>query len=142
MIGENEDRILSNFKACRSLTDEAITLNHSRVFSSAGDSIIADFASPLDAVVASSEFHRNLRDRNEGVSVEDQMLFRVGLNLGDVIIERDNLYGDRVNDAARIEAAAEPGSITLSGKFYDEANQKLDMSFMSTGGAGNEEHYQ
>ena len=133
MMGENEDRTLRNLKACRSLTDEAIKLNHGRIFGSAGDSVIAEFASPVDAVVAATEFQRNLRDRNEGVSDEDQMLFRVGLNLGDVIIEGDNLYGDGVNVAARLEASAEPGGITLSGKFHDEVSRKLDMSFVSTG---------
>ena len=133
MMGENEDRTLRNLKACRSLTDEAIKLNHGRIFGSAGDSVIAEFASPVDAVVAATEFQRNLRDRNEGVSDEDQMLFRVGLNLGDVIIEGDNLYGDGVNVAARLEASAEPGGITLSGKFHDEVCRKLDMSFVSTG---------
>jgi TolB-like protein/class 3 adenylate cyclase len=133
LMGENEDRTLSNLKACRSLTDEAIKLNHGRIFGSAGDSVIAEFASPVDAVVAATEFQRNLRDRNEGVSDEDQMLFRVGLNLGDVIIEGDNLYGDGVNVAARLEASAEPGGITLSGKFHDEVCRKLDISFVSTG---------
>ena len=133
MMGENEDRTLRNLKACRSLTDEAIKLNRGRIFGSAGDSVIAEFASPVDAVVAATEFQRNLRDRNEGVSDEDQMLFRVGLNLGDVIIEGDNLYGDGVNVAARLEASAEPGGITLSGKFHDEVSRKLDMSFISTG---------
>jgi len=133
LMGENEDRTLRNLKACRSLTDEAIKLNHGRIFGSAGDSVIAEFASPVDAVVAATEFQRNLRDRNESATDEDQMLFRVGLNLGDVIIEGDNLYGDGVNVAARLEAAAEPGGITLSGKFHDEVCRKLDMSFVSTG---------
>jgi len=133
MMGENEDRTLRNLKACRSLTDEAIKLNHGRIFGSAGDSVIAEFASPVDAVVAATEFQRNLRDRNESATDEDQMLFRVGLNLGDVIIEGDNLYGDGVNVAARLEATAEPGGITLSGKFHDEVCRKLDMSFVSTG---------
>ena len=133
LMGENEDRTLRNLKACRSLTDEAIKLNHGRIFGSAGDSVIAEFASPVDAVVAATEFQRNLRDRNESATDEDQMLFRVGLNLGDVIIEGDNLYGDGVNVAARLEASAEPGGITLSGKFHDEVCRKLDMSFVSTG---------
>ena len=133
LMGENEDRTLRNLKACRSLTDEAIKLNHGRIFGSAGDSVIAEFASPVDAVVAATEFQRNLRDRNEGATDEDQMLFRVGLNLGDVIIEGDNLYGDGINVAARLEASAEPGGITLSGKFHDEVCRKLDMSFVSTG---------
>jgi len=133
LMGENEDRTLRNLKACRSLTDEAIKLNHGRIFGSAGDSVIAEFASPVDAVIAATEFQRNLRDRNEGATDEDQMVFRVGLNLGDVIIEGDNLYGDGVNVAARLEASAEPGGITLSGKFHDEVCRKLDMSFVSTG---------
>ncbi|MDP6767814.1 MAG: adenylate/guanylate cyclase domain-containing protein [Arenicellales bacterium] len=133
LMGENEDRTLRNLKACRALTDDCITANHGRIFGSAGDSIIAEFASPVDAVVAATEFQRSLRQRNEGVAEEDQMMLRVGLNLGDVIVEGDNLYGDGVNVAARLEALAEPGGISLSGKFHEEVCRKLDMSFVSTG---------
>ena len=133
LMGENEDRTLKNLKACRTLTDDCISANHGRIFGSAGDSIIAEFASPVDAVIAATEFQRSLRQRNEGVPEEDQMLLRVGLNLGDVIIEGDNLYGDGVNVAARLEALAEPGGISLSGKFHEEVCRKLDMSFVSTG---------
>ena len=133
MMGENEDRTLKNLKACRSLTDESIISNHGRIFGSAGDSIIAEFASPVDAVIAATEFQRNLSLRNEGVTEENIMMFRVGLNLGDVIVEGDNLYGDGVNVASRLEALAEPGGISLSGKFHDEVSRKLDMSFVSTG---------
>ena len=133
MMGENEDRTLKNLKACRSLTDESIISNHGRIFGSAGDSIIAEFASPVDAVIAATEFQRNLSLRNEGVTEENKMMFRVGLNLGDVIVEGDNLYGDGVNIASRLEALAEPGGISLSGKFHDEVSRKLDMSFVSTG---------
>ena len=133
MMGENEDRTLKNLKACRSLTDESIISNHGRIFGSAGDSIIAEFASPVDAVIAATEFQRNLSLRNDGVTEENKMMFRVGLNLGDVIVEGDNLYGDGVNVASRLEALAEPGGISLSGKFHDEVSRKLDMSFVSTG---------
>ena len=133
MMGENEDRTLRNLKACRALTDDCITTNHGRIFGSAGDSIIAEFASPVDAVVAATEFQRSLRQRNEGVAAEDQMSLRVGLNLGDVIVEGENLYGDGVNIAARLEALAEPGGILLSGKFHEEVCRKLDMTFVSTG---------
>ena len=93
-MGENEDRTLHNLKACRAITDESIETYHGRVFGSAGDSVIAEFASPVDAIVAAVEFQKNLRDRNNEVAPEDQMQFRVGLNLGDVIVEGDNLYGD------------------------------------------------
>ena len=133
LMGENEDRTLRNLKACRSLTDEAIVAHHGRIFGSAGDSVIAKFASPVDAIVAAVEFQRNLRDRNTEVAPEDQMQIRVGLNLGDVIVEGDNLYGDGVNVAARLEAAAEPGGINLSGKFHDEVCRKLDLNFVNTG---------
>ena len=133
MMGENEDRTLKNLKACRALTDESITTNHGRIFGSAGDSIIAEFASPVDAVVAATEFQRNLKQRNDSVGENDQMQFRIGLNLGDVIVEGDNLYGDGVNVAARLEALAEPGGISLSGKFHEEVCRKLDITFVSTG---------
>ena len=133
MMGENEDRTLRNLKACRSLTDASIATYHGRIFGSAGDSVIAEFASPVDAVVAAVEFQRSLRDRNEEVNPEDRMQFRVGLNIGDVIIEGDNLYGDGVNVAARIEASAVPGGISLSAKFHDEVCRKLDLSFVNMG---------
>ena len=133
MMGENEDRTLRNLKACRSLTDASIATYHGRIFGSAGDSVIAEFASPVDAVVAAVEFQRSLRDRNEEVNPEDRMQFRVGLNLGDVIVEGDNLYGDGVNVAARIEATAVPGGISLSGKFHDEVCRKLDLSYVNMG---------
>ena len=132
-MGENENRTLKNLKACRTITDESIEANHGRVFGSAGDSVIAEFASPVDAIVAAVEFQRNLRDRNLEIPPEDQMELRVGLNLGDVIIEGDNLYGDGVNVAARLEPLAEPGGICVSGKFHEEVRRKLDLSFVSTG---------
>ena len=133
MMGENEDRTLRNLKVCRSLTDESVKTHHGRVFGSAGDSIIAEFGSPVDAIVAAVEFQKNLRDRNNEVDPEDQMQFRVGLNMGDVIIEGDNLYGDGVNVAARLESAAEPGGILVSGKFHDEVRRKLELGFESKG---------
>ena len=133
MMGENENQTLKNLKSCRTITDESITSHHGRVFGSSGDSIIAEFSSPVDAVLAATEFQRNLKLRNEEVSDEQKMMFRVGLNLGDVIVEGENLYGDGVNIAARLEALAEPGGITLSGKFHDEVFRNLQISFVSTG---------
>ena len=132
-MGENEDRTLHNLKICRAITDESIETYHGRVFGSAGDSLIAEFASPVDSIVAAVEFQKNLRDRNNEVAPEDQMQFRVGLNLGDVIVEGDNLYGDGVNVAARLENFAEAGGICVSGKFHDEVRRKLDLSFISSG---------
>ena len=124
MMGEDENRALRNLKACRKLTDDSIRAHHGRIFGSAGDSVIAEFASPVDTILAAVEFQTNLRDRNKKVSLEGRIQFRVGLNLGDVIVEDDNLYGDGVNITARLEATAEPGGICVSGKFYDEERQR------------------
>ena len=133
MMGENEERTLVNLKTCREITDGAIREHHGRVFGSAGDSIIAEFASPVDAVLAAVEFQKNLRDRNLAVPPRDQMQFRVGLNLGDVIVEGDNLFGDGVNVAARLEPLAKPGGICISGKFHDEVHRKLELIFENVG---------
>ncbi|MEI6096463.1 MAG: tetratricopeptide repeat protein, partial [Gammaproteobacteria bacterium] len=127
------NRTLKNLKACRSITDESIKTNHGRIFTTAGDSVIAEFASPVDAIVAAVEFQKSIMARNAACPEEDQMQFRVGLNLGDVIVEGDNLYGDGVNVAARIESTAEAGGIHMSAKFYEEVRRKLDLSFESLG---------
>ena len=132
-MGVNEERTLRNLKSCRAITDESIENYHGRVFGSAGDSIIAEFASPVDAIVAAVEFQKNLRDRNNGIDPADQLQFRVGLHLGDVIVEGDNLYGDGINVAARLEPLAEPGGICVSEKFHEEVRRKLDISFVSLG---------
>jgi TolB-like protein/class 3 adenylate cyclase/Flp pilus assembly protein TadD len=135
-MGVNEDRTLKNLKACRAITDESIKIHHGRIFTTAGDSVIAEFASPVDAIIAAVEFQKSIMARNAACAQEDQMQFRVGLNLGDVIVEGDNLYGDGVNVAARIESSAQPGGVHVSAKFYEEVRRKLDLSFESLG-----EHY-
>ncbi len=132
-MGENEYLTLKNLKACRAIVDSAIKNNQGRIFTTAGDSVIAEFASPVNAIVAAVEFQKNIMARNAACPQEDQMQFRVGLNLGDVIVEGDNLYGDGVNVAARIESSAEAGGIHMSAKFYEEVRRKLDLSFESLG---------
>ncbi len=133
MMGLDEIRTLKNLKACRSIIDGVIKLNHGRIFNTAGDSVIAEFASPVEAIVAAVEFQKNLQERNKICEKNDQMSFRVGLNLGDVIVEGENLYGEGINVAARIESAAESGGISISAKFYEEVRRKLDLNFESLG---------
>jgi len=134
MMGENENRTLKNLKACRAITDESITNNHGRIFHTAGDSVIAEFASPVDAVVAAVEFQRILKARNLACETADQMMFRVGLNLGDVIVEGENLYGEGINIAARLEGIAAPGGICVAQNVFTEVRKKLDgIGFQSRG---------
>lgn len=133
-MGANEERTLRNLKLCRAITDAAIAKNHGRIFHTAGDSVIAEFASPVDALVAAVEFQKLLRYRNASCDPIDQLEFRVGLNLGDVIIEEDNLYGEGINIAARIESIARPGGICVAKSVFSEVRKKLvGLEFISRG---------
>jgi adenylate cyclase len=95
--------------------------------------VVAEFASPVQAVLCASEFQKLLAERNDHDATKKKMQFRVGVNMGDVIIDGDNLYGDGVNVAARLEAIADPGGICLSGKVHEEVKRKLDLSFVAGG---------
>lgn len=133
-MGEDEERTLRNLKLCRAITDESIAKHHGRIFHTAGDSVIAEFASSVDAVAAAVEFQTRLKERNASFDVVDQLLFRVGLNLGDVIIEGDNLYGDGINVAARIESIATPGGICVAKNVFSEVRKRLNgIGFSSRG---------
>lgn len=126
MMGESEDRTLRTLHACRAIIDESIATNHGRIFNTAGDSVVAEFASPVDAVVAAVEFQKILKDRNLSCKPEDQMQFRVGLNLGDVIVEGENLYGEGINIAARLESISAAGGICVAHNVFSEVRKKLD----------------
>ena len=133
LMGGNEDLTLNHLKERRAITDESIVANNGRIFHTAGDSVVAEFASPVDAITAAVQFQTAIGALNSTAAESDRMQFRVGLNLGDVIVEGDNLYGDGVNVAARIEATCEPGGITVSAKFYEEVRRKLALSFEALG---------
>lgn len=133
LMGQNEYQTLRNLRACRVIVDEAIRKNHGRIFTTAGDSVLAEFSSPVDAIVAAVEFQRNLLARSGACGEAERMAFRVGLNLGDVIVEGENLYGDGVNVASRVESTCEPGGVTVSAKFYEEVRRKLDLHFEGLG---------
>ncbi len=134
MMGSDEAGTYDTLKDCRAIIDSCITESHGRVFGSAGDSVIAEFSSPVQAVLCANEFQKLLADRNGHHATLKKMEFRVGVNMGDVIIDGDNLYGEGVNVAARLESIAEPGGVCLSGKVYEEVKRKLDLSF-AYGGA-------
>jgi class 3 adenylate cyclase/tetratricopeptide (TPR) repeat protein len=133
MMGRDETGTLASLKQCRALIDDRIAEYRGRIFGSAGDSVVAEFLSPVQAVLCASEFQERLAARNAGSTKEDRMEFRVGVNMGDVIIDGDNLYGEGVNVAARLEAIADPGGICLSGKVYEEIKRKLDLTFVPGG---------
>ncbi len=103
------------------------------MFGGAGDSVIAEFASPVEAVRCAVEFQRDLEKRNAELEEARRMRFRIGVNLGDVMIEGDDLLGDGVNVAARLEALAAPGGICISATVHDHVVGKLDLAFVDLG---------
>ena len=130
---ENEELTLENLKACRSIIDPLIKEFSGRIFYTAGDSVIADFSSPVECVNAAIKFQQAISDRNEKVSQDSKLLWRVGIHLDDVIIEGDNIYGNGVNIAARLESQCAPGQILLSKVVKEQVNQRISFSIESAG---------
>ncbi|MDA1101129.1 MAG: tetratricopeptide repeat protein [Proteobacteria bacterium] len=133
LMGNDEGATLEALKSCRAIIDGSIDEHNGRIFGSAGDSVIADFSSPVQAVLCAKEFQSVLADRNRQVDKNHHMCFRVGINIGDVVIDGDNLFGDGVNVAARLEGMAGHGGICVSGKVYDEVRRKLELLFLDGG---------
>jgi len=130
---ENEDQTLKNLKVCRSIIDGLVEEHHGRIFNTAGDSVLVEFQSAVEAVICGSEFQNTIKERNNSVPEEEQMEFRIGINMGDVVIEGDNLYGEGVNVAARLEALAQPGGVCLSKNVHEIVNKKTDFQFHDLG---------
>jgi class 3 adenylate cyclase len=133
LMQENENVTLKSLRACRDILDRLFEEHGGRIFNTAGDSVLAEFQSAVSAVICATEFQKLLKQRNLSVPEEAQMRFRIGLNMGDVIIEGTNLYGDGVNNAARLEALSQPGGVSLSKTIHDFASQKVELSFSDLG---------
>ena len=133
LMGVDEEETLSTLNACRQIIDERIAAHRGRIFGSAGDSVIAEFTSPVEAVRSAVEIQQALEARNAGLNEDRGMQFRIGINLGDVMAEGDNLLGDGVNIAARLEAAAPAGGICISKQVAEQVAGKLDAEFADAG---------
>jgi adenylate cyclase len=133
LMGEDDVATVKLIATCRSTVGEMVAGHGGRVVDSPGDNILAEFGSAIDAVRAALGMQDKLAACNAGLPESRRMIFRVGINLGDVIVEDGRLYGDGVNIAARIEALAEAGGICISGKVYDEVSRKLDAAFEDLG---------
>ena len=133
LMEQNEDETLRSFRLCRAMLDDLFKEHGGRIFNTAGDSVLAEFTSAVSAVICAKDFQKLIKDRNSNFSENIVMQFRIGINMGDVIVEEENLYGDGVNVAARLEALCQPGGVCLSKSIMDFVNKKVDMEFHDLG---------
>ncbi|HKA39682.1 MAG TPA: adenylate/guanylate cyclase domain-containing protein [Burkholderiales bacterium] len=133
LMGTNEEKTLKVLAVHRAVIDGIIAFHEGRIVNTAGDSVLAEFASPVEAVRCAVEMQDSLKTRNDSLPEDQRMQFRVGVNLGDVMVKGDDLLGDGVNIAARLESIAEPGGICVSSAVYDQIAGKLDLGFVDIG---------
>ena len=133
MMAANEENTLACLKERRLLIDGIINEYGGTIFGSAGDSLIAQFDSPVRATESAIQFQNKLQGLNENAEINERMVFRVGINIGDVMVADQNLFGDAVNIAARLEAEAKPAGICVSKSVVDMIERKLKISFEEAG---------
>ncbi len=134
LIRADEEGTLVALKALRAdLIDPKIVLHHGRIVKLMGDGMLAEFPSVVDAVRAAVEAQRAVTEHTSALPEDRRIEFRVGINLGDVVIDGDDIHGDGVNVAARLEGLSEPGGICISGKVYEEVRDRVDLAFEDLG---------
>lgn len=133
LMSLGEEATLQRLKLYRALIDRVINQHRGRIFGSAGDSVIAEFPSSIDAVQCAVVIQQTLNRRNAGLDQDRRMFFRIGVNMGDVMIEGENLFGEAVNIAARLEALAESGGICISEDVYHQIKNKLKLDVEDLG---------
>ncbi|MBI3245267.1 MAG: adenylate/guanylate cyclase domain-containing protein [Deltaproteobacteria bacterium] len=129
LMGDDEEATIRTLTASRDIISSLIQHYRGRVIDSPGDNLLAEFASVVDAVRSAVEIQHALTEKNAELPEQRRMLFRIGINLGDVIVEGERLYGDGVNIAARLESLAIPGGICISGTVYDQIENKLPLNY-------------
>src|SRR5271167_1343756 len=133
LMGEDEEQTLRTFRGHKQVFESLVAMHRGRIFNTAGDAILAEFGSAVEAVRCATDIQAALRTRNDQLPPSRQVRFRIGINLGDVMVQGQDLMGDGVNVAARLQTAAEPGGICLSGSVHDQIRNKLSLSFQSLG---------
>ncbi|MDR9804768.1 adenylate/guanylate cyclase domain-containing protein [Rhizobium hidalgonense] len=129
LMGADEEGTLAALKRCREAMGRLIESHGGRVINTWGDGLIADFPSVVEAVRAAVDTQNELAGFNARRPEDGRMLFRIGINLGDVIVEEDDIYGDGVNIAARLQASASAGGIVISSTVYDQVRNKVAVGF-------------
>jgi adenylate cyclase len=134
LTGADEEGTLERLRALRrEVVDPAVAEHHGRIFKTTGDGLLIEFASVVDAVRCAIAIQRGTARRNSEVSPERRILYRIGINLGDVVADGGDLFGDGVNVAARLESIGEPGGICLSHAAYGQTHGKIDLAVRDMG---------
>jgi adenylate cyclase len=133
LMGGDEEATLVTLTAHRKLIDSFIEQHHGRFVNSAGDSVLAEFASVVETVNCAVNIQTALKAENAKLPTERRMEFRIGVNLGDVMVEGDQIYGDGINVAARLESLADPGGICISGTVHEQVRDKLALGYKDSG---------
>jgi TolB-like protein len=134
LMSVDEEGTLTALKAHRrELIDPLLTQHHGRIFKTTGDGILIEFASVIDAVRCAVVIQQGMEERNTSVAQSRRILFRIGINLGDIIVEEGDIFGDGVNVAARLEALARPGEINVSASVREQVGEKLPIFFADMG---------
>jgi adenylate cyclase len=134
LMGADEEGTHERLKAhLDEVFDPNIREHHGRIVKTTGDGVLAEFASVVDAVRCAGEIQRGMANRDLDLAEERRLRFRIGVNLGDVIVESDDIYGDGVNIAARLEGLAAPGGICISGTVRDHIGDRLPYVFEDLG---------
>jgi adenylate cyclase len=134
LMGADEEGTLRQLKAHRKeLVDPKITEHRGRIVKTTGDGMLVEFVSVVDAVRCAVDIQRGMDERNSEVPADKRIQFRIGINIGDIIIDGDDIFGDGVNVAARLQTLADPGGIMVSGVVHDQVRDKLSFSFEDMG---------
>jgi class 3 adenylate cyclase len=133
LMGEDEAGTHRALGELRGAVDPLIAGHDGRIVGTAGDSLLADFPSVVDAVNCAVEMQRVSRAINDPIPPERRLELRIGVNLGDVIVDGDDIFGDGVNVAARLEGLAQPGTVCISQTVYDQVRNKLDLDYRPLG---------
>ena len=133
LMSADEEATLKTLITYREIIDGLISRHGGRIFGAAGDSVVAEFGSAVEAVRCAIAIQEELRVRNAELVEDRRMRFRIGVNVGDVMVEGDNLFGDGVNVAARLESIAEAGGVCISGSAFDQVKNKLSIGFEDIG---------
>src|SRR5215831_1895888 len=133
LMGLDEVGTARTLREHRKVTDALVAKHGGRLVKTTGDGLLLEFPSVVDAVECAVAVQAVMAKRNEGVPADRRMLFRIGINLGDILIEGDDILGDGVNVAARLEGIAQPGGICLSSSAYDQVRGKAPVEFSDIG---------